>query len=95
MLKGLSPNTGYFEACWEHARKQIEGKPDFCIVPDLESGLPIIMTNQERQGLIDAFESCKPTQLINKPLGKIILFGTGGELNNAGKTFEDLFLKED
>ena len=91
MLKGLSPNTGYFEACWEHAKKQIEGKPDLCIVPDLESGLPIIMTNQKRQGMIDAFESCKPSSLLNKPMGNIVVFGTGGEsdLND----FKDLFLK--
>lgn len=88
-LKGLRLHDEYFESAWVDARKRIENNPDMCIVPDLESGFPIVMTIDERQSLINIYEECRPKSLKLKDQGKVFVFGTGGEpdIND----FNDLF----
>lgn len=89
-LKGLSPNNDLFDTAWKSAEKSIESDPNLCIVPDLESGYPIIMTLKERDRLLEIWESCKPRDLPQSMKGKILVFGTGGDAegqNNFNENF--------
>lgn len=85
MFKGLAPNL--HEGAWEYAEEMVKNDSNLCIVPDLESGFPVVMTTKERDGLVDIWEACKPK--LNDDFrhkGTIIYFGTSGD---NSKKFND------
>lgn len=87
-LKGMPIDR--FSEAWDKANEYIKDKPDLCIVADIESGYPEVMTIENRDRLVNVFKECIPKTSPSFPKGKIIYFGTGGRPieNNS---FEDLF----
>lgn len=86
VLKGLAPRL--HEGAWERAEEMVKENPNLCIVPEIESGFPLVVTLEQRQQMIDAWEACKPKGDW-KAKGKIVYFGTGGGLDMDNNLFYD------
>ena|SRR6478735_6894321 len=82
-LKGLALSDPWYDAAWKAAYERTHDDPNLCIIPDIESGYPITMTIAERQKLLDLWESFKP-KINHKSKGTIMIFGTGGNMDNKG-----------
>lgn len=87
-LKGGAP-ANFYEGAWRAAEERVKNNPDLCIVPDIESGFPVVMTQAQRKRMLEVWESVLPKVTVTTP-GKIFFFGTGGSLD-SGKSFEDLW----
>jgi len=92
-LKGLAFHP--FELAWEKAEEFVKNNPEYCIVPDLESGYPQIMTEEQRLDIEKLWDECKPKQTSNIDTSKIVFFGTGGCMEKGGKDFKDLFFNSE
>ena len=76
-LKGLSPNL--HGDAWKHAEQMVKEDSNLCIVPEIESGFPLVVTLKQRRDMLDAWEACKPKLDYNvMTSGKIVYFGTRG-----------------
>lgn len=90
-IKGGAVNmiSSMFDAHMKHCNKEIELDPELVILYDLESGFPYTATKEHQQALIKLWEDCKPKGEY-KSIGKIICFGTGGNMDRDNN-FEKLF----
>ncbi len=80
-LKGLAPNL--HGDAWKHAEQMVKEDSNLCIVPEIDSGFPLVVTLKQRQDMLDAWEACKPKLDCNvMTSGKIVCFGTGGSLDD-------------
>ncbi len=93
MLKGLAFHP--HEQAWKEAEEFVKNNPGYCIVAEIESGYPQIMTEKQRDEIARVWEECKPKPLSNQDMGKIIVFGTGGGIEKGSKDFNDVFYNED
>lgn len=76
-----------FKAHDEACNEAISKNSNLVKVHDIESGLPYVVTKEEKQRMLDMWEATKPK--LGFPIGTIIVFGIGGNLNN--KSFKDMF----
>lgn len=88
LLGGRPPDP--FEGAWKRAEERVKNNPDLCIVPDIESGFPVVMTEAERKRMLEVWEMFKPKATVQIP-GKIFFFGTGGPMIHDQKSFEDMW----
>lgn len=71
-----------FDSLQKHCELRVANDPNLVIGNDIESGLPFVETKEERQAFLDMWESLMPKDLpSNKNMGKIIVFGTGGQMD--------------
>jgi hypothetical protein len=79
-IKGLAPNL--YDGAWEQAEQMVKEDSNLCIVPEIESGFPMVVTLEQRQQMVDSWEATKPKlDWKVKTDGKIVYFGTGGSLD--------------
>lgn len=90
-LKGMPLDI--FGDRWSAANKYVADKPHLCVIKDLESGMPMVVTKEYAQSLADLFEAVKPdmSKIDPKFSGKLLIFGTGGaaEKDNFNKLWND------
>lgn len=69
---------------WDAAHKYVADKPDLCVIEDVESGYPRVVTKETAQKLKDIFEATKPdlSKIDPKFSGKFVLFGTSATTKN-------------
>jgi hypothetical protein len=85
---GLSPINDLFDAHMRGCNEAIKENPELVILYDLESGFPYVATKEERDAFDAIWEACKPKPMNNKNIGKIICFGTGGQVDKYDSDFD-------
>jgi len=93
MITGKSPiiDSG-FNRAMQSCIEGLKENPDLVIHYDLESGWPTLITKEQQQSIIDLWESCRP-KLMDKNIGVVTIFGTGGmpidEFDKWNKIFKE------
>lgn len=83
--------TSSFDQAWINANEYIEDKPHLCLIENLETGYPELITVEDRAIMLGIFEeSMRPLVLTKEQQKKIQYFGTGGQIE-IDKIFIDLF----
>lgn len=77
-----------FDVQMKYCEKTIAENPELVIMYDLESGFPYVATKEHRDAFLKMWEDTKPKSFTGELTGKIIYFGTGGEINES---FNDIF----
>jgi hypothetical protein len=90
ILGGPLPDP--YESARKAAYEKVAKDPEkYCVVDDMETGFPQVMTIEQRDEIAASWEACKPKGDFELK-GPIVFFGTGG--SNFGTDFKDLYLGE-
>lgn len=82
MINGGRPENTMFEYALKRCYEEVAKDPSLCINYDIESGFPSVWTIRERDAFLDFLDSLRPKCLPPINMGKIIIFGTGGRMND-------------
>jgi hypothetical protein len=93
---GKSPNhrESMFKIMYNSCKRIVDKDPDNLVIHyDLESGYPEVRTKEWQDSFIKLLESCKP--VLKEPInfGKIIVYGTGVDIEGKDNWY-DIFTKE-
>src|SRR4051812_18024748 len=88
LFKGLDLGPNYISLAWDAAEKQCAENPDLRIIPDMESMFPQVVTKEQHEAYLKMWEDLKPKELSKEIGGKIITFGTGGEMEGKANFSE-------
>lgn len=91
-IEGTFPNNEMYENAYRLAHLRFKNNPTLVVIPDIESGFPIVMTKCEHERFMRIYDSLM-SKIDTKSAAKIMIFGTGGDMDKGGKSFEDLFYK--
>jgi len=88
-LKGLAPDL--LGDAWDKAHEYVKNNPekDLVVIPDIDMGFPMIVNKEYRDSLVRVWEETIPKNTGAPLTGKIIMFGTGGDMEKGN--FNDLF----
>ena len=80
-LKGMPLDTisSQFDACMKACNEALKENPELVIMYDLESGYPYTATKESRDSFLAMLEAFTSKSNF-KPKGKIMFYGTGGQM---------------
>lgn len=79
VLRGGAPDNSEFIAAAKRCQEAVDKDENLVIYYDMESGWPSLITKDQQQDMINAFELLKPKVDSLKGIGGIFVFGTGGK----------------